>query len=399
MASIKVILYKSKTYKNGSHPLYLQVIHNRKVKKIALNHSLHDFEWNTESNLPKKGIQNYKHLSIMIRSKLTDAEKLLLKLETEKKDFSIDELCGKIKGAESKISFNNYTKDQIERLMKANKIGNAISYRSALMATNNFTGNKDLSFTDIDYKFLKRFEEFHLSKQGNTINGFNVYLRAIRAIYNKAIKEGLVSYEYYPFKDYRLKQTKTVKRAISKEDMLKIVDLDLPVDSKYWHTRNYFLFSFFTIGMSWVDMALLKTSNIQGDRIIYKRSKTGKDYTIKVNNKITDILDYYSSGKSRNDYIFPIISRTESEVLKRNDVKNKLKLYNKQLKEIGGMINCSVSLTSYVARHSWASIANFSGVHIGVIAQGLGHDDIKTTQTYLAEFDHSEIDTANENIL
>ena len=107
--------------------------------------------------------------------------------------------------------------------------------------------------------------------------------------------------------------------------MLKIVDLDLPVDSKYWHTRNYFLFSFFTIGMSWVDMALLKTSNIQGDRIIYKRSKTGKDYTIKVNNKITDILDYYSSGKSRNDYIFPIISRTESEVLKRNDVKNKLK--------------------------------------------------------------------------
>ena len=134
MASIKVILYKSKTYKNGSHPLYLQVIHNRKVKKIALNHSLHDFEWNTESNLPKKGIQNYKHLSIMIRSKLTDAEKLLLKLETEKKDFSIDELCGKIKGAESKISFNNYTKDQIERLMKANKIGNAISYRSALMA-------------------------------------------------------------------------------------------------------------------------------------------------------------------------------------------------------------------------------------------------------------------------
>jgi len=117
----------------------------------------------------------------------------------------------------------------------------------------------------------------------------------------------------------------------------------------------------------------------------------------KINNQIKEILDYYLG--MNNTYIFPIIKRDDDELDKRNDIKNRLRRYNENLKRIGKEIKSSIPLTSYVARHSWASIANFSEVHIGIISQGLGHEDIKTTQTYLANFDYSDIDSANENIL
>ncbi len=221
-------------------------------------------------------------------------------------------------------------------------------------------------------------------------------MRSIKAVFNKAIKENIISPEYYPFRDYKIKQKKTIKRAITKEEMQKIVDLDLEKESYLWHARNYFLFSFSTIGMSWVDMALLKPEDIHNDRIIYRRSKTHKEYNIKINNQIKEILEYYLN--MNNTYIFPIIKK-DDELDKRNDIKNRLRRYNENLKRIGKKIKSSIPLTSYVARHSWASIANFSGVHIGIISQGLGHEDIKTTQTYLANFDYSDIDSANENIL
>ena len=396
MASIKVVLYKSKTYSDGTHPVMLQIIHNRKIRKESLNIRLTDIEWDSNKNLPKRGVQNYKAIVTLIRTKIANAEKSLMNLESDKENYSISELSSKIKHKKKIISFNDYIKEIIESMYNANRIGNAKTYQTALNRVNDFTKNRELMFTDIDYKFLKQFEAFHLSK-GNSINGFNTYLRSIKATYNKAIKEKIVSAEYYPFKDYKMKQKKTIKRAISKEEMQKIVDLSLFEGTAMWHARNYFLFSFFTIGMSWVDMALLKSENVHNDRIIYRRSKTKKEYNIKINTQIKDILDFYL--KMNTKYIFPIIKRDDNELDKRNDIKNRLKRYNQNLKKIGKMINSSIPLTSYVSRHSWASIANFSGIHIGVISQGLGHEDIKTTQTYLANFDYSEIDNANENIL
>ena len=399
MASVKVILYKSKTYKDGTHPLMLQIIHNRKVKKQSINIRLLEEDWDSANNLPKRRVSNYKEIVTLIRTKIIEAEKTLVSLETSKNNFSVNELATKIKGKKSKKSFNEYTEELIEGMIKANKIGNANSYQGALNIINKFTNNKDLAFTDIDYKFLTKFEEFHLRKEGNTINGLNVYMRVIRAVYNKAINEDLVSVDFYPFRKYKIKIKKTAKRAISRDEMKRIVKLKLDETSTFWNARNYFLFSFYTIGMSWIDMALLKVENIKGDRIIYQRSKTDKEYNVKINENISDILKYYIKGKQQEDYIFPIIHDDENETIKRKNIKNALRIYNKHLKQIGEMINCSIPLTSYVSRHSWASIANFSGIHIGVISQGLGHEDIKTTQTYLANFDYSAIDEANNNIL
>ena len=396
MATIKAILYKSKTYKDGKHPVMIQIIHNRKVRKDSINVRLFEEEWNFNTSLPKRSVQNNKEIIRLIRMKIAEAEKTLFNIEASKNNYSINELSTKIRRQKKIISFNEKCQQIIDEMKNANRIGNAASYKTALGSLNNFTKNKQLLFTDIDYGFLKKFEDYHLGN-GNTINGFNVYMRSIRAVFNRAIKEDIISTEIYPFRHYQIKQKKTIKRAISKDEMQKIVDLQLEKESLLWHTRNYFLFSFFTIGMSWIDMALLKQDNIDNNRIYYKRSKTGKEYNIKVNDKIKEILNYYI--EKSNKYVFPIIKRDENETDKRKDIKNNLKLYNNRLRKIGEMINSNSKLTSYVSRHSWASIANFSGIHIGVISQGLGHEDIKTTQTYLANFDYSDIDDANDNIL
>jgi len=327
---------------------------------------------------------------------MANAEKTLLNIDSNKEDYSIEELSTKIKRKKKLVTFNEFTQEIIDGLYDANRIGNAKSYETALNVINTFSKNKNLLFTDIDYKFLKKFEEFHLGK-GNSINGFNVYMRAVRAAYNKAIKENIVSSDNYPFKDYQISQQKTIKKAISKEEMKKIVDLELEAGTTLWHARNYFLFSFFTIGMSWVDMASLTRKNILSNRIIYKRAKTGKDYSIEINDNIREILTYYLN--QGNKYVFPIIKRDDTELNKRNDMKNRLRRYNANLKKIGLLIGSNNHFTSYVSRHSWASIANFSGIPLGVISGGLGHEDLKTTQTYLANFDKSDIDRANQNIL
>ena len=138
--------------------------------------------------------------------------------------------------------------------------------------------------------------------------------------------------------------------------------------------------------------------SIDKDRLFYKRVKTGKEYSIKLTDSVQEIINYYIKGKGKNDYLFPIIKRTDNPFDTLKDINNCLKTHNKYLKKIAEIAGVSANMTSYVSRHSWASIANFSGIPIGIISEGLGHEDIKTTQTYLADFNYSDIDEANKLI-
>ncbi len=230
-------------------------------------------------------------------------------------------------------------------------------------------------------------------------------MRALRAIYNKAIKDEIVDQESYPFgrNKYNIPSGPSKKRSLRKEDILTIEKHSTSENSSLWHTRNMFLFSFYTRGMNWVDMAHLKLANIQNGRIEYIRTKTkrkfAKVFSIRVNEKIKNILDFYCQGKSQEDYIFPIIHRDQNTELIRKDIKYGLKRFNKDLKVIGDRCNIKTSLTSYVARHSWATIAKKSGIDIGIISDALGHQDTIVTREYLESFGSEEIDEANEIII
>ena len=225
-----------------------------------------------------------------------------------------------------------------------------------------FTNNKDIAFSEINYSFLLKYEKDFLQR-GVSENSISLYMRTLRAIINLAIKEGRSNENDYAFKTYKVSKlnNEMKKRAISKEEMLRIINFDTEYGSSLWHSKNYFLFSFYNIGMNFRDLAQLKWSNILDNRIMYKRLKNGKNFDIKIQPRTQELLDFYSKGNENlDDYIFPILNpeihKTPKSIVDR--IKKISKRVNKDLKEIAKSvgIQATQSITHYVARHSWASI-------------------------------------------
>ncbi len=302
----------------------------------------------------------------------------------------------------SNITFSEFARNLIQEFKKTDKLGNASVYQQALDFAEKQT-NGDIHFRNIDYSFLKKLEKVHL-EAGYGYNSLSVKLRTIRAIFNKAINEDIVKQEWYPFNKYKIKQTKTQKRAILKDDILKIENYKPVFGSPGFHAKNYFMFSFYMIGMNFSDIAHLKYSNIKNDRLEYYRKKTGKFYSIELYDKPKAVIEIYRKNnfifnpdKSKDRYIFPIIKRQDPELI-RADIYNGLKQLNKYIRRIASELEIEAHITSYVARHSWASIGKALNIPLSVISDGLGHEDLSTTQIYLDELDKSTIDQASKMI-
>ena len=181
-----------------------------------------------------------------------------------------------------------------------------------------------------------------------------------------------------------------------------MLDLNLNEASNIWHSKNYFTFMFNMRGMNFIDVAYLTMKNIHEGRLTYKRMKTGKLYNIKLTTKAQEIIKYYTNGKKVNseEYVFPIMPGKNEDIEKeRKKYVDKRKCFNQDLKEIAKKCKIDVNLTSYVSRHTWASLAKFAGVSHAIIGESLGHSDLKTTETYLANFGNDTLDDANDLIV
>ena len=412
MSSVKLELFKSKKLKDARHPVMIRITHERRNKYINTGFSAFAEEWdNNTMQLTSVYKKNFKltqpkfdALNAALLNKLTDARNNLYELQRQKKSLNIAELQAKIKNIDNPVSLFTFA----EKIIKENKTrgsyGNAANYQTMLNVIKDFQGDIDLKISEINYSWLRKFENWHLSK-GNTMNSLSVYLRAVRALYNRAIAEGMVNADSYPFGKgkFKINQSPPQKRAINKTDIDKIRKTEFPENSSLWHTKNLFLFSFYCRGMNWIDMANLKMKNLINGRIEYVRIKTmrksGKSFSIKINDQITDILDWYCRDKEPEDHIFPIVLRKDNPELIRKDIKNGLKSFNKYLGKIADKCKIQGDITSYVARHSWATIAKKIGVDIATISDGLGHGDMHITQTYLDSIENEELDKANELII
>jgi integrase len=272
-----------------------------------------------------------------------------------------------------------------------------------------FINKKSLFLYEIDYQFVREYKSFLESKEtiiheGKpnerkkklTTNGISFYLRTLRAIINKAIKDGLIEETSYPFKNISIKAQKTRKRAVNK-DVIKMVEaLDVSKENNLQLYKDLFMFSFYNRGMNFVDIAFLKVKNIESGRLNYTRQKTGQQFSIKITDKSKEIIDRYNDLKNPESYIFPIIYRKGKEYL---DYRNAMRLMNKKLKKISNLLKLDVPLTTYVSRHSWATIAKRSGISTAVISEGLGHESEETTQVYLDSFENDVLDDANELVI
>jgi integrase len=262
-----------------------------------------------------------------------------------------------------------------------------------------YLGTDKIMFNDITYSLLVSFNN-ELLGDGVKLNSISNYFRALRAIYNKGVKEKLTDRSNSPFYDFSIKTEKTKKRAISKASIQVLKATSLTKGTSEWHAINYFLLSFYLIGISFTDLAYLKPDNIQDGRLIFKRRKTHKWYNIKLFVLATDMMfDYYMPG---NTYILPILPNDVEEDTEqcKKLIYQWIKTTNKYLKRIGSSHNIEVALTTYVSRHAWATIAKKLGYSNDLIAEALGHSfGNRVTNIYLDDFDKEMVDEMHKAVI
>ena len=241
MASVEVVLYKQKTLSNGEHPLMLRIIKDRKPSYRSIGHSCKPQWWDENNNCPNKKHPHKLEIEILIQNKKTEAKKLILDSEIDDKEYSAHEVILQTKKDTNKISVFKFYDEVIERFKKANRVGNAAVYKDSKKALSKFRKDRDLFFAEITPVMLNKMEEY-LSGQNVSENSISVYLRTLRSLYNKAIIEGKAKKDNYPFDIYKISKlnTKTKKRAITKDLMQKIIDLKLEEGTMIWHSKNYF---------------------------------------------------------------------------------------------------------------------------------------------------------------
>lgn len=398
--STNIVIALDKRHKraDGTYPIIMRIGHNRTTTSIALGISVKEKDWDDRNRLIKKSYSgSVTRLNNSIQTKKAEAMNIIVKLQDENllDSLSVKDIKQRITQQQTSSSFFLFAESQIHELIKAGRLGTARSYKGVVRVLKTYNKERDMSFRDLNYRFLAGFETYHMSK-GLSYNGLSVYLRALRAIYNKAIKAGVAEKDLYPFHDYKIKTVPTDKRALKWGQLKKIIALELTPNHECFHARNYFVASYLMYGMNFTDMAHLKKSNIINGRIKYRRQKTSKLYDIKITETLEKILEHYHSTEST--YIFPIIKRG-TLILQDRDIRWARKRYNKTLKQIADMCGIEENLTSYVSRHSFATQAMLQQVPINAISAMLGHSSIKTTEIYLKSLPTEMLDDYNALII
>ncbi len=290
--------------------------------------------------------------------------------------------------------FFSFARSIISSKMELGKIRTAETYTASLNSFKRFRKNKDILLNNINSDVITAYE-YYLTNNGVCPNTSSFYMRNLRAIYNQAVEKELTT-QQYPFKHVYTGVEKTIKRAIPMNTIKQIKEIDLTMNPALDYARDMFMFSFYTRGMSFVDMAYLRQKDLNGEILSYRRRKTGQRLYIKWEKCMDEIVNKYKNPN--NFYLLPIID-TQSGTDKRKQYLQMAQYVNRNLKAIGKILDLDIPLTMYVSRHSWASIAKSKKIPLSVISEGMGHDSERTTQIYLTSLDSIELDKANRTIL
>lgn len=301
-------------------------------------------------------------------------------------------VCGK-HGQIGGLSLFHFMQNVIDQLQQMGKLRTSETYRTTLRSFVLFRENEDVLLEDIDADMMQMYEAY-LYNRGLTKNTISFYMRILRAVYNRAVEKGLIKNQT-PFKHVYTGIGKTVKRALPLKVIKQIKSIDLSLYPSLDFARDMYLFSFYTRGMSFIDMAFLRKKDLRNNILSYRRRKTGQYLFIRWERCMQEIVEKYSNPLS--EYLLPIIKPMNGD--ERTQYQNAMYSINRKLKIIGRMVDMQVPLTMYTARHSWASVAKSKDIPISIISEGMGHDSEKTTLIYLASLDTTVVDRANRMIL
>ena len=399
MASVK-IMFKPSTVEGKEGTLYYRVIHERVARTVFTDCHVFQEEWDVaNSTIRINGSKERRAYLELAASKLETGMERLTKIIAEKEisrvKFTADDVVTEYRKQPEDMTLFTFIRSMAEKKMAARRYGTAKTYRDALASFSSFRNGEDVPFDALDRETICRYEAW-MKDKGLKLNTSSCYLRTLKTLYLKAVDMGLTE-DKDVFSRVFTGFATTAKRAITIEAIRKILKLRLKDGSALAFARDMFMLSFYLQGISFVDMAYLKKADIRNGVLQYSRKKTGQAITISWEREMQEIVDAYSHQTKDTPYLLPIIriqDGTEREQYEKTEHN-----VNRNLKKIGVMAGLHIPLTTYVSRHSWASIMRDMGNDISVISRGLGHEDIKTTQIYLSAIDNSTVMKANKRLI
>lgn len=414
MCSITFVLRPSRKGRDFSGQLFIRLIRDRRTRTVTTPYRVYHNEWDAHRHC-----MVYTGCDPVRRRELSRIEEDLAR-EQHRLEGIISRLeeegrCSALCVAETyrhskdKKSLSVFTSRLCQELQKQGRERTARAYRTVTRGLLTYLGRNDISLLCMESHLLLSFES-HMKERGRAANTISYYMRNLRAIYNKAVDEGLITnLKSNPFSQVYTGVRSTRKRALSQSSLLRLYDLDvlsgisMQTEKKEYEQRRelldaqrLFFFSFHARGISFVDLAYLRKDNIRHGVLSYYRKKTGRQIEVKVTAAMQSIINSFSERVQQSPFLFPIIRSNEKGP--RIQYESGLRLQNKRLQKLASLAGVKEKVTTHVARHSWATMAKRENLPLWVISEGLGHSNEKTTYTYLASFERSVLDMAGERI-
>lgn len=366
---------------------------SKNVGVVKTNYIISSKEWDKSNCVIKFVKSDYNR-----RLELQDVEnnilkdiKLLNRIMRTAPSNDVNEVVREFDKMTKKIYLFAFMSDVIDELKALGQIKTSMTYISTLNSFTLFRKGEDIKLDQFDEYVAKEYERY-LKSRNITYNTISFYMRILRAVYNRGVKYGLTT-QQFPFINVYTGIDKTIKRAVGHKTISLLKKFDFSYNKSLSFARDMFMFSFYMRGMSFIDLAYLKKSDIIDDTIVYHRKKTGQRLVVKIESCIQEIIDKYKVQTEKSIYLFPIMNSESTNYL------SSLRIHNKRLHIISSILKISTPLTSYVARHSWATMAKKKGVALNVISESMGHENEQTTRIYLDSLDQKMIDKANASLL
>lgn len=385
--------------------LFIQLIHHRRTKRIPLDIRAAEEEWipHEEMLAASKNDNSPRNRYLQagnetIRKARQTLELLICRLEN-KGNYSVDELVAAYQALFKPTSLSEYLNSRHRDLKD---MGKESSARHCISLRNSFAtflqqkrnGAHDLSLNRLDERTIIAYEDF-LSARKLDPNTVSFYMRQLRSILNRAMDDGLIEKQPSLFRKVNTRIEKTEKRAVAPQVMQKIMHLDdkqLKNSATLRMAVDLFLFAYYAQGMAFIDIAHLTQKNIQGKYLVYVRRKTGQTLKIKILPVMKAIIEHYRNNE--HPYLFPVLKTPDAPY---REYESALRLQNLRLKTIGEIVG--TKLSTYIPRHTWASMAKTRGIPEKLISEGMGHTSLKTTHIYMASLDDSRMDRVNEFVI
>lgn len=398
--SARFVCLTGKKVQGDLHPIRLQLIHHGKIKRYSTKEACTLAQWDEGTSRVKARVKGGAVTNGILSAMETKVRDIVDGLVVNN-CLSLEAFEARYRKPKANEDLLAFMQDMEEGFIDEGRLSYAATFRTAAAALSRFNEGRPVSFAALTAKKLEGLEKF-LGAEGCTNGGIAAYMRTLRVAVNTAIKEGLMSKDQYPFETNRNKgysmarlKSKFNPRALTEQHMDLVKNFPHGAHPHLSDTVHLFLFSYYARGMNFRDMAYLKKADVYDGRIHYRRRKTNDAFSIPVSDALAEIIEAFATKDT--PYLFPILGiRHQSERQQFDRIQKCLKRMNNELKEVATVLALDVPLTTYVARHTFATTLKRKGVGIDIISESMGHENISTTRAYLKRFGSEVLDAADQ---